>query len=194
VLFLVFGSSASGKSVALAELRTRLIPRLAIHDFDEIGVPVAPDRAWRQRANESWLRRVLEYEAAGTDVLLAGQTPLGELLATPSAPLLDGIAACLLDCDDETRVGRLRMREAGDVDAYLSWAGWMRRHAEDPNWMPEVIATDDGPPGMRRERWSDWQAGDSRWHVRVVDTSALTIDEVASELADWIAEERADDR
>jgi hypothetical protein len=193
VLFLLFGSSASGKSVALTELRRRRLARLAIHDFDEIGVPVEPDRAWRQRANEIWLCRALEYQATGMDVLLAGQTPFGELLATPSAPLLEGVFGCLLDCDDATRLTRLRMRGDGNVDAYLSWAAWMRRHAEDPSWMPEVIATDDGP-GMRWDRWSDWQAGDPRWHVRVVDTSALTIDEVASELVDWIAEERADSR
>jgi hypothetical protein len=201
VLFLVFGASASGKSVALTEVGARRIPRLAIHDFDEIGVPAAPDRRWRQAANETWLCRALEYQAEGTDMLLAGQTSLGELLATPSAPRLDGIAACLLDCTDETRRERLRAsrpeREAsrkGDVDAYLSWAAWMRRHAEDPSWMPEVIATADGAPGMRWDRWSDWQAGDPRWQVRVVDTSALTIEEVASELVDWIAEERADGR
>jgi hypothetical protein len=194
VLFLLFGSSASGKSVALTELRRRRVARLAIHDFDEIGVPVEPDRAWRQRANETWLCRALEYRAKGMDVLLAGQTPFGELLATPSAPLLDGISACLLDCDDATRVTRLRMRGEGDLDAYLSWADWMRRHAVDPRWMPEVIATDDGPPSMRWDRWSDWQAGDPRWRVRVVDTSALTVEQVAAELVDWIAEERPSGR
>jgi hypothetical protein len=194
VLFLLFGSSASGKSVALTELRRRGVARLAIHDFDEIGVPVEPGRAWRQRANETWLRRALEYQVEGMDVLLAGQTPFGELLATPSAPQVDGISACLLDCDDATRVARLRMRGEGDVDAYLSWAAWMRRHAEDPSWMPEVIVSEDGPQGMRWDRWSDWQAGDPRWRVRVVDTSFLSIEQVVSELVAWIAEERAHGR
>jgi len=70
----------------------------------------------------------------------------------------------------------------------------MRRHAVDPRWMPEVIATDDGPPGMRWDRWSDWQAGDTRWRVRVADTSALTVEQVAAELVDWIAEERPSGR
>jgi len=75
VLFLLFGSSASGKSVALTELRARQVPRLAVHDFDEIGVPAEADRAWRQRANEIWLGRALDHQAEGTDMLLAGQTP-----------------------------------------------------------------------------------------------------------------------
>src|SRR5207248_2943374 len=67
VLFLLFGSSAAGKTSALNELRDRM-PGLAVHDHDEIGVPPAADTAWRQQAN-------------------------GELLATPSAMRLDAISA-----------------------------------------------------------------------------------------------------
>jgi hypothetical protein len=80
VLFLPFGSGAAGKTFALAALQGR-VPDLAIHDFDEIGVPAGADTAWRHRAIEQWVRRALEYQAEGTDVLLAGQTPFGELLA-----------------------------------------------------------------------------------------------------------------
>ncbi len=198
MLFLVFGSSASGKSVAISELRNRCLPGLVIYDFDEVGVPADAGRVWRQQANESWIRRALGHQAEGDDVLLAAQTPFGELLATPSAANLDGISACLLDCDDKTRVERLRGREGArstssdaDVDAYLSWAAWMRRHAEDPSWMPEVIATDDGLPEMRWDRWSGWEADDPRWRVRVIDTSAIRVEAVATRLADWISEERA---
>jgi hypothetical protein len=123
---------------------------LAIHDFDEIGVPPGADAAWRRRANEEWSRRALDYQAQGIDLLLAGQTPLREFLEAPSALLLEAISACLLDCDDETRIARLRARgsewftrSAGELQHYLNWAEWLRSHA--------------------RER-----------HVRVIDTSALS--------------------
>lgn len=198
MLFLVFGSSASGKTSSLEALRGR-VAHLAVHDFDEIGVPPDADRAWRHRANEIWLRRALDYQARGLDLLLAGQTPLGEVLATPSAPLLDGISACLMDCDDETRIERLRMRGAdwwarssGDLGDYLSWAEWMRRHAVDPRWMPEVIVTPEESSEMQWARWRDWEAGDPRWRVRVIDTSAMEIDEVVDGLVAWIDEERSD--
>jgi hypothetical protein len=196
VLFLLFGSSGAGKTFALSALRDR-VRNLVIHDFDELGVPVDADRAWRHRSNEIWLRRTLEYQARGIDLLLAGQTPLGELLATPSALLVDGISACLVDCDDETRAARLRARGEewwarahGELDDYLGWAAWMRRHAEDPRWLPEVIVADDGLPEMRWDRWSGWQAGDPRWRVRVIDTSALRVEQVAFALAEWIGDER----
>src|SRR5436305_857921 len=79
--FRLFGSSASGKWTVLPALRGR-VPRLEACDFDEVGVPPVVDRSWRHRANEAWLRRALELQAAGTDLLLGCQTPLGEMLAS----------------------------------------------------------------------------------------------------------------
>lgn len=197
MLFLLFGSSAAGKTSTLSELRGRL-SELAIHDFDEIGVPPGADTAWRHRADEAWLGRALDYQAEGSDLLLAGQTPLGELLAAPSAPRLEAISACLLDCDDETRVRRLRARgpewlerTAADLQDYLAWAAWMRGHAADPGWRPEVIQHEATAGAMQWSRWSGWRAGDPRWRVEVIDTSSLPVEEVATELVEWIGGERA---
>lgn len=201
MLFLLFGSSGAGKTAALEALDRRELPGLALHDFDEIGVPHRANVAWRRRGNEYWIRRALEYQANGADLLLAGQTPFGELLATPSATRLAPISACLLDCDDETRLARLRprgrawiARGGGQLEDYVNWAEWMRRHAADPTWRTDVIRQPKTGTEMRWERWSDWTAGDPRWRVRVLDTTALSVHDVAEELVAWIAEERALDR
>jgi hypothetical protein len=197
VLLLLFGSSASGKTFVLNELRDA-VPDLAIHDFDEIGVPPRANTPWRHRANEQWVRRALEYEAKGTDVLLAGQTPFGELLATPSATRLHAISACLLDSDDDTRILRLRARgpewfarSGGELQDYLNWAAWMRGHAADPTWRTDVIRDEVTKDEMRWSRWSSWTAGDPRWRVRTIDTSTLSVEQVAAKLVEWIAKERA---
>jgi hypothetical protein len=197
VLFLLFGSSGAGKTTVLAGLRGR-VERLALHDFDEIGVPPAADTAWRQRANECWLRRALGEEAQGRDLLLAGQTPLGELLAAPAAVRLAAISACLLDCDDATRLARLRARDpawletiGAPVDDYLAWAAWMRRHAVDPGWQQDVIRVDGTDADMRWSRWIDWRAGDPRWRIRIIDTSEQPVGAVVAELVDWVRGERA---
>jgi hypothetical protein len=197
VLFLLFGSSAAGKTFVLDELRGR-VADLAVHDFDEIGVPTRADTAWRHRANERWVRRALEYQAEGTDLLLAGQTPFGELLAAPSACWLDAISACLLDCDDATRTARLRARgpewldrTGGELQDYLNWAAWMREHAADPTARAEVIQHEGTADEMHWSRWRDWQADDPRWRVRVLDTSTLPVEAAGGELVDWITEERA---
>jgi hypothetical protein len=197
VLFLLFGSSGAGKTVAVHGLREQM-SGLAIHDFDELDVPPDADAAWRHRGNEAWVRRALDYQAGGTDLLLAGQTPLGELLATPSASLLEAVSACLLDCDDETRAARLDARGSewsagvtGDLQDFLNWGHWMRRHARDPAWRQDVIRQGDVTAEMRWERWDKWQAGDPRWRVCVIDTSALPIAGVVDELVRWIDSERA---
>lgn len=197
MLFLLFGSSAAGKTSALGPLRGR-VANLAVHDFDEIRIPPGADTAWRHRANEEWLRRALDYQAEGTDLLLAGQTPFGELLAAPSASRLDAISGCLIDCDDATRMARLRARgpewlerTGGELQDYLNWAAWMREHAADPSARAEVIRHESTANEMSWRRWSDWHAGDPRWRVRVIDTSALPVEGVAAELVEWIREERA---
>jgi len=44
MLFVLSGSSAAGKTTVLAELAAR-VENLAVHDFDEIGVPEGADYA-----------------------------------------------------------------------------------------------------------------------------------------------------
>ena len=164
----------------------------------EINVPPDADTAWRHRANERWVCRALDSEAEGTDLLLAGQNRYGELLAAPSALRLEAISACLIDCDDETRLARLQARgqesfarNGGELQDYVNWAAWMREHAADPSARTEVIRHEATRNEMRWSRWSSWRAGDPRWRVRVIDTSVLSVEKVADELIEWIREERS---
>src|SRR5437868_6272951 len=85
VLFWMFGSSCSGKTYTLERLRGR-DAGLVVCDFDELGAAEHATLAWRRRTNERWLRRALELDGKGLDLLVAGQSPLGELLVAPSAP------------------------------------------------------------------------------------------------------------
>lgn len=196
MLFLIFGSSCSGKTTLLDALRVRMAER-EIHDFDEIGVPADADTAWRHRANEQWVQLALAEQAEGRDFVLAGQTPLGELLAAPSATQLDAISACLLDCDDTERLARMRgrgddwaARFGDDLEDFVHWGEWMRGHARDPGFRQFVIR-EHCDPGMQWRRWSAWRVSDPRWRVRIVDTTNVSVDDVADELERWLEEERA---
>jgi hypothetical protein len=129
VILLVVGATAAGKTAALGFVAGRL-PHVEIRDFDEVGVPEDPDDLWRSRANEQWVQHAI---ASDRPLLLAGQTPLGELLASPSADRLDGIASCLVDCHDVVRIQRLRRRgHPPATQDQLNWAAWHRMHATDP--------------------------------------------------------------
>jgi len=164
VLFVLTGSSAAGKSAVLPGLRSR-VRALAVYDFDELGVPSDADETWRRRGNERWVRRALEHQAHGTDTLVAGRSPPAEWRAAPSAPRLDGIAACLIDVADDMRIARLAQRRARHgwppealVGELLAWAAWHREHADD---------------------------------ALVLDTTHATVAETCDAIAAWIAGLRA---
>jgi len=134
VLFVLTGSSAAGKTAVLSGLVAG-VADLEPHDFDELGVPRGASRRWRQEATEEWTRRIIASPAAGRDTLIAGQSPIGEWLAVPSASALEGIAVCLLDVSDQIRVERLRRRSGaiapdpvqfGHLLAWASWRGIVR--------------------------------------------------------------------
>jgi hypothetical protein len=193
VLLTISGSSCSGKtSIARA---CADVSGLVVHDFDEIGVPGTANVSWRQRSLEEWIQRALGYQDEGLDVLLTGQSPLGEVLASPSATRLHGIAACLLDVDDRERGHRLNRRDPGKwnhdaIRSFVGWARWHREHAADPQHRPEVITT-GGWQEMRWSRWTGWTRGDRRWSVTVLDTSGRTLARSAADLRRWIASVRS---
>lgn len=185
MLWSVAGSSCSGKTTAARACAT--IPGVVVHDFDELGVPDGADLQWRQRGLETWLRRVLAYQAGDIDVVLLGQSPLGEVLAAPSAPLLDGLATCVLDVADDERVRRLERRDPGkwspaQLDAFVRWGAWHRGHAADPGHHPEVLTT-GGWPEMA---WDRWPAHAADWPVPVLDTTGRTVGETEAALRDWV--------
>ncbi|KIE28133.1 hypothetical protein LK08_04580 [Streptomyces sp. MUSC 125] len=193
MLFKLTGSSCSGKTT-LAYAAAGRLRQIAVHDFDELGVPDGADLHWRHRMTEMWVRRALEYQDRGIDLLLTGQSPLGEVLAVPSAPLLDGIAVCLVDVADEVRRVRLAERDPGRwdapaVDAFLGWAAWHRKHALDPRYRPDVVI-DKSWPEMVWHRWIGWHAGDPRWRTQLLDTADQPVTNSVDQVERWINEQR----
>jgi hypothetical protein len=190
VLFFVCGAGGAGKSACLTVLR-ELVPKVVWWEFDDIGVPERPDKRWRQRSMEAWVRQALEHQEEGRDVGLCGQAAFGELLAAPSAERLDGVAACLLDVGDVERVDRLRRRGTPEAatQEMLNWSAWHRMHAVDPQWRQDVIV-EDAEPGMRWERWRDWRRGNLGWRVTTHDTTGSSIREVARAVNEWCQGER----
>jgi uridine phosphorylase len=185
MIYFVCGASGSGKTACMPDLG-RLLPDAAIHDFDAVGVPPGADKVWRQRTTEHWLRRGIELGREGRDLVVCGQVVPGEVLACPSAPEAGPVAACLLDCADVLRIDRLRSRGTYGADQdTLSWAAWQRVHAADPTWRPDVVR-DGAWPELRWERWSGWARGDPRWRVEVIDTTPLSVAEVAAAVARWV--------
>ena len=195
MLFVLTGSSGAGKTAVLSRLAAS-VADLEPHDFDELGVPRGASRRWRQEATEEWTRRVIASAGAARDTLIAGQSPLGEWLAVPSATALEGIAVCLLDVSDQIRAERLRRRRGAiapdntHLRHLLAWASWHRSHAADPQRHQDVIQQ-GAWERMRWERWRHWRRGDHRWDVVRLDTSLAPVEETVEELGRWIVERRS---
>jgi len=123
MLYLVTGASGSGKTACLDILRQRN-PQVVWHDFDEVGVPTNADKRWRHRTTEYWLQRAIRNQAKGLDTCINGNIILGEVLACPSAPEINCLAVCLLDCADVVRIDRLRAR--GSNGANMEMLCWTK--------------------------------------------------------------------
>ncbi len=193
MIFFVTGASGSGKTACMPHLAP-LLHGMALHDFDEVGVPPDAGKVWRQQSTESWLRRGVACRAQGRHLVVCGGAILGEVLACPSAPEAGPVAVCLLECGDVARIDRLRSRGThGCTQEMLNWAAWQRVHAVDPQWRPDVIR-DGADPAMRWERWAGWQRGDPRWREEILDTTSISPAEVAAGLARWIRAAASDPR
>ena len=184
MLFFVAGASGAGKTTALPRLAAHY-PDFACYDFDAVGVPENPTKIWRQQTTEHWLKKSTEHAAEGRHTVICGGAVYGEALACPTAPHIPRYCFLLLDCDDWTRVRRLRQRGGPVGQHALNWASWQRMHARDPQWQQDVIMNECWD-AMAWSRWQDWQAGDARWQIQVLDTSTLNEQETAGEVINWM--------
>jgi hypothetical protein len=185
VFLLITGASGAGKSTVRAMVDQELSPLVECVELAHVLPPSAPPTlVWRQQATEAAVRRAIGLQAEGRHLLLAGDpVAAAEVVAAPSAPGLDAIAVCLLDLSPEAQATRLAQR--GDDPALLhhhqAFAEWMRRHADDPLHMTNVISTGAWEE-MRWERLSDLGSG---WPMKTVDTTDLTPRAVADEVLGW---------
>ena len=154
---------------------------------DVVSVPVSPSIARGQRATEAAVRRAVALQREGRHLLLSGDpVAAGEVLAAPSASVLDAVAVCLLDVSAEAQAARLAHR--GDDPTLLphhhAFADWMRGHAHNPRHMPHVLSA-GGWDEMRWDRWADLDTDYEGWIMEILDTTMLSADQVAAGIMDW---------
>ncbi len=182
-IYFIGGASGSGKTAVMPYLKELFGSKIPVYDFDDIGVPENADKKWRQESTEKWLQKLLNH---GTDACLLGQIVLGEIISCPSATKIDSFNFCFLDVSDFERICRLRKRNTYGVDQHiLNWAAWLRMHHQDPTWAPHVIQ-DDASNILHFSRLNQLTRWHDIAHVLILDTTSLTLNDVAKQIAKWI--------
>jgi len=185
VLLLITGASGVGKSTVRELIAPDLAPLVECVELAHLSpLPTLPTKAWRQQATETAVRRAIELEASGRHLLLSGDpVTAAELAAAPSTPALEATAVCLLDASAQAQATRLAAR--GDDPSLLphhqAFAEWMRRQAQDPLHMLEVLT--DG--GWEQMRWERLETLSQEWKTDVIDTTELPPRAVADAVLAW---------
>ncbi|TSA87309.1 hypothetical protein FNU79_05345 [Deinococcus detaillensis] len=178
MFYVISGAAGSGKTTLLPFLR-QARPEVAWQDFDERWT--GGGRVERQELTQRWIETALEH---GRAFGLLGQCPLGEVLAAPDAPRLEGIRHLLVDLSDVERIRRLMTRGDDQVtQETLNWAAWLRVHQVMPDWRPNVLMS-GGWPAMRWERWHGREA--DYWPGLTLNVSGLTPAESAERVLAWL--------
>lgn len=183
-MFFVLGASGSGKTSVLNKIT--LAADHVAYDFDDIGVPLGADKQWRQQATVQWLDKIVASGKESSSCLF-GQLVLGEILACRSSEKLSSINVCFLDCDDATRVDRLKQRQSPADQHTLNWASWLRMHHEDPQWEQHVIK-ENGSRQLVFSRWDQHTSWDELANVYKLDTSDLSVEEVCQRVEKWVSQ------
>ena len=161
-ILVVTGASGAGKTAAVRAIEARALAGVGCFYFDSMGVPSAEvmDRdfgggdRWQAHATAQWLSRL---DGLPTDVRVAvldGQTRPHVVFEAAGGAFASDVHVALLDCAPETRADRLR----------------------GPRGQPE-LAND------RMNSWAAYLRGQAdALRLPIVDTTALTVDEVADRL------------
>lgn len=190
-IYFIGGASGSGKSTILPHLKERLGQKIAVYDFDDIGIPDGADKKWRQESTEQWLQKLLKNNQ---DACLLGQIVLGEILACPSARQLRDVHYCLLDVSDFERINRLKKRGTYGADQnMLNWAAWLRMHHQDPQWVQHVLK-DDCWSGLNFSQWDKLTEWPDTAGIKIIDTSDLSVLETTDAVSLWVQGENTQEK
>jgi dephospho-CoA kinase len=141
-LIVLTGASGSGKTTiarSVAAHKPAAAPVVVLH-FDSIGVP-SPEQvvreygspeAWQEQKTFEWFQTIRDRYADRAAVLFEGQMRIAFVQAAVERAEIEHAEIILVDCDDETRLRRLRGERAQPdlaTERMISWAAFLREEA-----------------------------------------------------------------
>ena len=167
----MIGASGAGKTAAVEALRSRHLPGVRCYFFDSVGVPSPAEMIREWGSGESWqeenTKRWIERLAANADscevAVLEGQTRPSFIEPHLARAGIRHARMLLLDCTRAVRLERLR----------------------DLRAQPELASE-------RMDAWAVYLRGQAdALGLRVLDTSAISVQRAADALAEELVALRA---
>jgi RNase adaptor protein for sRNA GlmZ degradation len=161
-IVVITGASGAGKTTAVEALATARVPGVSCFYFDSIGVPSAEvmerdfgsGENWQAFATADWLERLSTLTDDVRVAVLDGQTRPSVVFEAADRASRRAVHVVLLDCSMEVRSMRL--------------SGARRQ--------PELASE-------RMNNWAAYLRGQAdALHLDVIDTTSLTVAEVATRL------------
>jgi dephospho-CoA kinase len=155
-LFIVTGSSGSGKTYVINKLR-KILPDFDIFDIDNLREVGISDE---QQIRNVWLRVARNIAESGRMTIICGTAMTWDIEKCVDFPYFKHVYYLNLHCDDETREKRLRERNWSDemIQDYKNFAKWLIENA-DKEYTPPMPT---------------------------VDTTVTNVAEVASQIKEWV--------
>jgi dephospho-CoA kinase len=155
-LFIVTGSSGSGKTYVINELR-KILPEFDIFDIDNFRELHITDH---HLILNIWLRVARNTAESGRMTIICGTAMTWDIEKCVDYPYFKHVYYLNLHCDDETREKRLRERNWSEemIQDYKKFAKWLIENADK----------EYNPP------------------MPIVDTSIADVADVAAQIKKWV--------
>jgi dephospho-CoA kinase len=167
-IVVVTGASGAGKTAAVGALAARRGGGVECFHFDSIGVPTPEEmerdhgggERWQASATRAWLEQLDRLSTEIDVAVLDAQTRPSFVFDAAKTLTRRAAHVILLDCEPEVRADRLR----------------------GPRNQPDLATP-------RMDAWAAYLRGQAdALELAVIDTSRLTIDDVADQISELIRE------
>jgi broad-specificity NMP kinase len=154
-LFIVTGSSGSGKTYVINELR-RILPDFDIFDIDNVREFNITDDS---QIRNVWLRVARNIAESGRKTIICGTAMSWDIEKCVDFPYFKHVYYLDLHCDEETRDKRLRDRNWPDemIQEYKNFAKWLIENADKaynpPMPIVDTTVTDVADVAAQIKKW-----------------------------------------
>lgn len=155
-LYIITGATGAGKSAVIPGLRSKLPDNYMVYDFDEILRKYDFTDNWSWEVTDKALEISSKNATKGISTIISGLVRPYQVEKLEEKYHQKDVKFCLLDVNTRERINRLKKRDEV-LDEKLDEAEGFR------DWIKE-----------------------SKYQYQIIDTTALTLDELVEKLISWI--------